>query len=160
MKKSNSCRVTISHGNIKMGMSIPSVSLPAICTCVANAPCKKACYDARSYKRWPSVLKARLNNLNILKEDRSEYFLQINEFLNRNKPTYFRWHVGGDIVDQEYLHCMDAVAHTHPKVNFLCFTKRHELDFTKCPSNLTIILSMWPKWGQEDTHQGMRRAWM
>ena len=65
-------------------------------------------------------------------------------YIQKNKPKHFRWHVAGDIPDQRYLCYMRAVALEFPRTNFLCFTKRGDLDYGTPADNLHIVFSQWP----------------
>ncbi|HNR13921.1 MAG TPA: hypothetical protein PKM59_11465 [Thermodesulfobacteriota bacterium] len=139
--------VKISEGNSKTG-KVPNISLPRGVGCPADAPCMKRgqCY-CRAFARYPTTIKAHQHNLAVLEESRDKYFESICWFLSANQPRFFRWHVCGDVVDQDYFNRMCDVARKFPNIKFLVFTKRHELDFSGRPKNLTVIASMWPKWG-------------
>ena len=92
-------KVSISKGNSKMG-AIPSVSLPPIITCPANAPCAKKCYAAKLARIYPSVRKSYENNLDILNSDWDEYWRQVRGAVSMAR--YFRFHVAGDIPNAAY----------------------------------------------------------
>lgn len=148
---------TISHGNGKLG-DVPNVSLLPIASCPPGIPCAKSCYDCKAVRMYPSVRAARKRNWKAARTDRDQYFAGVREYLERYGPRYFRWHVGGDIPDQEYYRTMCRIARDFPDVHFLAFTKHHSLDFRGRPRNLNIVFSMWPGWG--NTRKRMPRAWM
>ena len=100
-------KVSISKGNSKMGY-IPSVSLPPIVTCAKNCTCAKKCYAAKLCRIYGTVRKAYARNLEILKNDMDNYFLQVKAAAMVNK--YFRFHVSGDIPDMNYLDRMVKLA--------------------------------------------------
>lgn len=151
-------KVTISKGNAKVG-KVPNISLPPIATCPDDAPCKgDGCYALKAWKQYPGTRKAWGENLRAYDKDPAGYFGKLNEFMHKNKPRFFRFHVAGDIPDQRYLHSMGILAENHRGVKFLCFTKRHALDYSNIPSNLSVVFSMWPNWG--DTDKNMPRAWV
>lgn len=107
----------------------------------------------RLYKRNKDVTTAWSNNLRYLQEDRDGFFADILRAIHRRKRlSFFRWHVSGEIPDQDYFYRMAHVAVNAPDVHFLVFTKRHELDYTGCPSNLSVVASMWPGWGDANLH--------
>ena len=136
----------ISPGNSKLG-NIPNISLPPIKTCLSTAPCQRHCYAVVFYNMYPTTRAAWDANLAEVTNDREEYFRSIDRYLGKEKPPWFRWHVSGDIINQGYLACMCEIAHRHPITNFLAFTKRHDLDYSYAPQNLTIRFSYWPRWG-------------
>jgi hypothetical protein len=84
--------------------------------------------------------------LDIAKNDLNKYFLDISQqiFHAKKSPKFFRWHVSGDIISQEYLEGMKSIAAAFPGIKFLAFTKIYSLKFGKLPENLSIVLSAWP----------------
>ena len=66
--------IHISTQNRKLGMTIPSINLPAITTCRANAPCKKGCYACKGTFLYSTVQKSMQNNLDIYKTSPKAYF--------------------------------------------------------------------------------------
>jgi hypothetical protein len=85
---------------------------------------------------------------------REEYFRDIYARLSRYRGQYFRWHVGGDILDQDYLGRMVTVAKLFPRIRFLAYTKMYWLDFGRLPENLVVMTSVWP--GMPWEHDGNR----
>jgi hypothetical protein len=79
--------------------------------------------------------------------------------LSIKTPPHFRWHVSGDIQDQDYLERMKKTARQYTKIKFLAFTKRLDLTFRYLPNNLSIIASMWPGWGHPKSVK-LPKAWM
>jgi len=148
---------TISHGNQKVG-DCPNVSLLPVVSCPRGIPCAHSCYDVKACKLYPTVKAARRRNWVAAKKRPWEYFSGISNYLAKYQPRYFRWHVGGDILDQDYLDRMYGIADAFPDIAFLAFTKHHTLDFRARPANLNIVLSMWPGWGNR--RKRLPRAWM
>lgn len=138
-------QVKISNGNSKMGL-IKSVSLPPVVTCRNNAPCIKNCY-ARRLQRYPNVKNAYNSNLELYIKDIEKYFDDIKKAAISQR--FFRWHVAGDIVDDNYFYGMVEVANECKDTNFLCFTKKYEIvnryvaNFGNIPKNLIIVFSVW-----------------
>lgn len=149
-------KTIISKGNNKLG-HIPNVSLLPCVTCPKNVPCSKDCY-AQKFLKYPSVKRAWTNNTDLLFSDRIKYFTGIRDFLLVKKPAAFRWHVAGDIIDQNYLDHMKRAAIKNDQIRFLAFTKAYDLDFHRLPLNLSIIFSMWNNYGNTTKH--MPRAWL
>jgi hypothetical protein len=153
--------IKISKGNTKIG-EVANLSLPPVKTCEAGLPCHEDCYAKRTYDRWDTVRNAWDNNLKMWKRDPDEFERQVIEWIHENKPCKFRWHVGGDIIDQSYLNMIIRVAINHKDTKFLVYTKKHHLDFSRTFSveNLTVVLSMWP--GMDDIPDDMMlpKAWL
>jgi hypothetical protein len=158
MVKLKSLSVKISSGNKKTG-KINAISFPPIKSCSNNIPCTDKCYALKSYRMYPNVKKAWEHNLELLNKDRDLFFKEISFFIVAKSPKYFRWHVSGDIQDQDYLERMKFLANSFPKTKFLAFTKQHSLNFENLPPNLSIIASMWPGWGNPKS-TWLPKAWM
>jgi len=138
-------RITISKGSTKMG-TIDNISLDPRMTC-RDMPCyEKGCNVCRLMKTRPSMRVAWMRNTKVQKRDREFYFKTIWAHLQKTSPKMFRWHVGGDIPDQGYLNYMLFTAHRFPKIQFLAFTKRYDLEFdwVKHDGQLEIVFSAWP----------------
>jgi hypothetical protein len=62
---------------------------------------------------------------------------------------FFRFHVSGDIVDEQYMIHMADIAERQKHCEILCFTKKYEIvnayieTAGRLPPNLHIILSAW-----------------
>lgn len=139
-------QVKISPGNSKMG-SIPSVSLPAGPTCRSDCECSKKCYALRLERLRPSVRAAYRNNYELLQSDPTTYWREVEASVMMSR--FFRFHVSGDIPDQDYLVHMVQLAERNPHCEILCFTKKYSIvnGFLYCggkfPKNLHLILSAW-----------------
>jgi hypothetical protein len=149
--------IVISDGNSKIG-KIPNVSLPPIKSCVEGVPCaKEGCYSLKSWRAYPSVKAARLHNWYVWNNDPDKYFDDMIKYLNDHALPYFRFHVDGDIPDEDYFDRMINLADDFPNTRFLAFTKRYNLPIEKCPINLTILPSAWPGFAIPEFK---RTAWM
>lgn len=139
-------KVSISSGNSKMG-AIPSVSLPPWRTCRKDAPCYRDCYANRYCKLRPNVKATYETNYEILKSDPDAYWKAVSDAVKMTR--FFRFHVAGDITDENYLLHMVAIALANPQTELLCFTKQYEIVnayVSKCgdpPKNLHLIFSAW-----------------
>lgn len=136
-------KVSISNGNRKMGQ-IPSVSLPPIITCKNCESCAKKCYAAKLCRIYPTVKASYDRNLEILRSDRNAYFTQVKATAMVSR--YFRFHVSGDIIDEDYLDRMNRMARELKGTEFLCFTKNYNdvnryYETHKKPRNLHLIMS-------------------
>jgi len=140
--------VRFSPGNIKMG-SIPSVSLPAGDTCRPDAPCYGKCYGRRLESFRKTVHNSYVKNLSVLRSDPDTYWREVEATIMMSR--YFRFHVSGDIPDEEYFRRMIGVAERQPHCQILCFTKRDEFvnnvlnerGSKGIPDNLHLIFSVW-----------------
>lgn len=134
--------IHIIDGNTKIGKT-SNISLPPVIACF-DYPCKNDCYAIKFYKLRPEVKKAWDDNLQLVKTNRKKYFNEIRRYLLKKVPQYFRWHISGDILDQDYLEQMKIIAHDYDFINFLVLTKGYHFNFNNTPNNLSIILSVWP----------------
>ena len=148
--------VHISRGVTKLGVDIPSVNLPPVCTCRPNAPCTKKCYARNG--RFACVHNKELlaTNLSIWNEQ-PELFkndVKIAAFKHR----FFRWHAAGDIPNEDYMRMIVQVAIDLPATRFLCFTKKFEIvnnyidKYGSLPQNLTVVFSAWGSFIPENPH--------
>jgi len=139
--------------------SIPNISLSPEITCGAEMPCfNDGCYARAIVNRNRIPALQWAENAVLAREDPDLFFEYVRSYLQMLKSTHFRWHVGGDIPSQKYLNGIRTIAREFPKIRFLCFTKKHSLDFRRLPTNLSIVLSMWPGWG--NPRKKMPRAWV
>lgn len=145
-------QVKISTNNSKLGI-IPSINLPPVLTCRANAPCRKDCYACKGRFRFPDCKNSMQYNLDCYNIDHKAYFKAIRSFIDNDFMIYkyFRWHSAGDIVDLDYLKGMITLAKQLRRTKFLCFTKKFEIinDYIEnggeIPKNLNIVFSAWGK---------------
>ena len=139
-------KVTISNGNDKMGR-IPSFSLPPVLTCSHCEACSKKCYALRLAKLRKTVAQSWLDNLEIWQKNPKAVELAIKN--TAVTSSVFRYFVGGDIPDAQFLKMMVKTAKEFKNCTFLAFTKKHELinaylyDGGRLPKNLKIIMSGW-----------------
>lgn len=148
--------VHISYHVSKLGVDIPSVSLPVGGTCRPDAPCFKKCYARRGRFCFQRNKVHLQNNLEmwLVNPEQYEYEVGIAAFFH----GYFRWHSAGDIPNAAYLTMMVRVAKDKPNTRFLAFTKKYELvdewlDANGMfPANLTIVLSAWGSLLPENPH--------
>lgn len=145
-------KTKISLTNSKLSGQIPSVNLPAIKTCRADAPCKHLCYATKGNFKYPNVEKSHLENLAHFVTNKDAYFNDIIEFLSGLVSyKYFRFHSSGDIVNDDYFLGMIKVAKKCKNIKFLAFTKKFEIvnNYLKnggvIPKNLKIVFSAWDK---------------
>jgi len=110
---------------------------------------------------YPSVRKAWDKNYSLAKTDLTAYMSDICEYCETKKPRFFRWHVAGDILNQDYLNHMIMIASACPYTKFLAFTKMHNLDYRQADKmdNLTIVFSMFPSMDMPENKFGFPVAW-
>lgn len=137
--------VNISKGNAKMG-SIQSVSLPSVITC-RKCDCKKKCYARKLERLRKTVREAYQRNLKVLQTDPDTYWREVEASIMMSR--FFRFHVSGDIPNEEYLERMIQVADRNRHCEILCFTKKYEMvnkflsDGGELPPNMHMIFSGW-----------------
>lgn len=127
----------------------PNISLIPIKDCANCSLCKKKCYALKSWRRFAGTRKAWSENSRMAHNKRDNYFHMVWEYLLKKWPATFRWHVAGDILDQDYYDRMVYLAEEFTQTKFLCFTKRFDLNFDRRPDNLAMVFSRWP--GDERT---------
>lgn len=137
--------VTISQGNSKMGM-IRSISLPAVMTCI-QCDCNKICYARKIERIRPNVAKSYRENLEVLNADPELYWRIVDGAMKLS--NYFRFHVSGDIPDDNYFANMIKLSEENQHCQVLCFTKKYDIvnkyleSGGLIPNNLKIIFSAW-----------------
>ena len=138
--------VSISKGNRKLG-GIPSFSVPPVATCSHCSECSKKCYALKMSRLYPSVGKAWQGNLDEWRTNpQAVKYAIINTAITSG---YFRYFVGGDIVDADFFAMMVEIAGLIPSCRFLAFTKKHEIvnayidSHGNLPNNLQVIFSGW-----------------
>lgn len=144
--------VTISKGNMKVG-NVPNVSLPSDKTCPHCKDCQLACYDKKACLQYPNVMDARAKNYSIMKRSLRQYFEQIKEGLQKLKDgKFFRFHVGGDICNEDYLDGMVNVTNevknhnwTYTKSQDIVneYIRKHGGEWEKIAPYLVIMYSRW-----------------
>lgn len=147
--------VYFAKGNTKTGAAVPSVSLIPVYNCTNCTQCSGLCYDLRNDCCYPGCRDKRAVNAAILEADPERYFKEINDGVKTFR--FFRWHIGGDIVNDYYLKKMVWVAEENPHCEFLAFTKSFDvvnnyLDVSKFPGNLHIIFSAWVGLEMDNRH--------
>jgi len=157
-------KISIAKGNTKMGNGMPSISLPPGVTCSEEArkTCLKECYIMKAFRMYKQTRAAYRRNLKIYQRNPSDFFGQLEKFLEKRQPRFFRFFVGGDFPDQPFVNMSLQLARKFPNVKFLAFTKRYHFDFGNKPDNFAVVLSMWPGM-KDDVRLGsvnFPRAWM
>ena len=140
--------VHIAKGNKKVGR-IRNVSIMPYVCCGNCASCKRYCYDIKAAIQYKNVMTARAENTALARKDPERFFEEIKNSLNeRIKRKYMRWHVGGEILDIDYLKGMIKVACEKPNFKFWTYTKMWVLVNSYIanggfiPDNLTILYSI------------------
>lgn len=145
----------ISRKNDKIG-NIYNVSIPPLISCGRSCwvtKCALYCYARRTAVRRGYNSDTMLNwccNLVKYEKDPDGYFADITEAMRKAAKTklpYFRYHVGGEIPDYEYLLRMVKASVDVPGCTSLCFTTRNDLvakykrENGEFPVNLRMVLS-------------------
>ena len=154
--------ISLSMGNTKLG-SIPQFNLPPGLSCPNCKHCagtynghKYACYAQKAYRQYDIVRQAWNRNLQACKRNLETVQQEIEEYLGKYAPKWFRIHSAGDFYDQEYLNMWIDVARAYPKTRFLAFTKSFHLDFRRKPRNLKIVYSVMPTTPMTTVPRGSR----
>lgn len=156
----HSPRISVKVG--KLGTAIPSINLPPVITCRADAPCAKCteegggCYALRGHWLYKNTRNILWNNLYAFRENPKYFFESIA--IQTRMFKFARWFSSGDIINMEFLHGMVKVAKKNTDVKYLCFTKKWELvneyldSGKRLPSNLKIVFSTWGNVIPENPH--------
>ena len=152
----------ISDGNRKLG-NIPNLSMLPLVTCEPDVPCRRECYALRTLKGMyrKSVLPSWAENTLLWSVDPARFEDEFHQWVakRRKPPKQFRWFVGGDIPDMQFLAFMERVAQACPGTQFRGFTKRYTLllrrlgDPVQLPCNLHLGFSAWPGWRDKETKE-------
>ena len=152
-KNPDEFKISISSGNVKIGR-VMNFSLAPIITCgKACAVCAGYCYDIKACVQYPgSVIDSRARNTALAQSHIDIIFERIDKAMSRRrKNKYFRWHVAGDIISEEYFDMMVKLARLHPDFTIWTYTKQYAIVNAYCkkhgrdsiPSNFTIMFSKW-----------------
>ena len=152
----------IGENNSKLGRMHHVATQPIACCPGACDDCTTSCYWLGCMDRYSQCAINTVDNAMISIFDRDRFFREIDAHLQPevHKKIYadptrkiFRWHVGGDIQDQDYLDRMIQVAVDNPDWLFYGYTKSRRLDYSQRPRNLRIIQSQWA--GMDDVDLGL-----
>lgn len=142
--------IRLQTGNAKMG-KVLNISLPPCSSCDTSLPCfrggRQTCYSLKFYDLRANVRDSWDRNWAVWHTDPAGYFHEIETAVRRRKPDMFRFHVGGDIPEPEYLQRMCGLAEAMPETKFMAFTKRYDWAWEarkRLPFNLQLVLSAWP----------------
>lgn len=143
-------KIKISNGNIKCPTK--SVSFTPCKTCAPSCPCFVDCYANRLCKLRPAVREAYDFNTKFYAENPKEFERQLTAITSLE--AYFRYFIGGDIINAEFFAMMVRIARKNKNCHFLAFTKKYDIinDYLnaggKIPKNLKIIFSQWGEFGK------------
>lgn len=148
-----------------------SVSTPAgpptsggTCNPDACKFCWKQCYNRLMTARGDrkNTLKAYQRNKRLYEHNPDSFFNKIYHNIKLEEPDLFRFFVGGDFPNQQFVNLSIELA---KQVNtpMLAFTKthfgEHNFSFAGRPDNYEIILSAWPGMPIR-RRKGMKVAWL
>jgi len=100
--------------------------------------CKEYCY-ARKIENLRPRVKAKWED-NLKRTKRKDFVEKMADELSFS-GDFIRVHVSGDFYSQEYLNKWCELAWMFQHKTFLVYTKAIDLDFSKRPENLRVILS-------------------
>ena len=133
----------LSKGNKKLPTTTAIFNLPSQITCPnATEECKKWCYAKKAERMYPNVLPFRMKNLELTKDTEARLINDVNEELKKSqKVTHVRIHESGDYYNQQYLNKWFVIAVCNPNLTFYSYTKMWNLDYSRKPSNMIVLLS-------------------
>ena len=133
----------LQNGNSKLKNMLVYSHTP-IKGCLDCSTCFSTCYAVKSYKQYPSVKKAWDRNLDLARNDISEFITKTTLELLKTKKSVVRIHSSGDFISQEYVEAWYLIAREFPLIQFYTYTKSYNrFDFSNLESlsNVNIILS-------------------
>lgn len=158
--------VHVSTRNSKIGNGIYNVSLLPGCrllrkkdgTLLSNIPgtcggccenCEDCCYALRYtiYHHNTCILAYQDNTLLAL-YDPDRYWGELQSYIDNGVVAIFRFHVAGEIPNEDYLVRLIKFSIKNPDVKFYIYTKRFawvEKHSDEVPFNLHILVSIWHK---------------
>lgn len=140
--------ISMSNNNSKTGKACLNVSMP-VCTCRADAPCKKDCYACKGCQQIAVVQGAYYRNLRLYNEDPDGFFEQVYYKVKFSGLPKVRWFDSGDIPDYEFFDRMVKLCLKTPDTSHMAFTKQYEIvnewidKNGPLPKNLNILFSAW-----------------
>lgn len=141
-------KVSISNSNSKMG-EVASVSLLPYLSCPGTCKdtCGAQCYAANIANRFKTVRRLYALNQALATYRPESYWKQVREAMAGVR--FFRFHVSGDILNEDYFDGMVEACRANPHCEALCFTKRYAFvngwiaRNGDLPANLHILYSGW-----------------
>ena len=117
-------------------------------------PKKSSCYVFKAYNRYgwenSSVVKGHIRNTNIIRNDISKAFTDIENQLKRarNKPGVVRIHSSGELESIEELCLWNSTAAKFPDIKFYIYTKMYDLIenekfYKNISDNFFVNISVW-----------------
>jgi hypothetical protein len=123
-------------------IKVVSFNLPPIKTCPQAGICKSGCYACQGRYAFKSI-QAKLQ-ANLIASQSVTFKQDIQEELNKLKPSHVRLHSSGDFYSQEYLNTWVTIAKCNSSIIFYAYTKSIELlkNYSDLPSNFKVIYSI------------------
>ena len=118
-------------------------------------PRKSPCYVFKSYVQYGwdngTVVKAHIRNTNIMRENPSKAFAEIEQQIKRakKKPSAIRIHASGELETAKELRYWIILADEFPDIMFYLYTKNYKVvdevlkRDQKLPKNFFINISIW-----------------
>lgn len=158
--------IHVSTGNKKIGNGIYNISLlpgnkplrkkdgtllsniPGTCGgCCKN--CENACYARNYVSRYHNTCVPTYQDNTLLAiHDPARYWNEIQAYINNGIVSVFRFHVAGEIPNEDYLIRLIDLAYVNADVKFCIYTKRFawiEKYQNDIPENLHVLVSIWHK---------------
>lgn len=132
------------RNDTKLG-KIPAVSLTPIKSCSNCAECQKYCYALKAYRQYKDTKIAWDTNFDIAKYNIRLFNEDIRKFLKAYNPKFFRLHVSGDFIDNDYIRMWINIIKDYPDTQFLAYTKIYDSGmFSDLPDNFKLYYSVEP----------------
>lgn len=121
--------LNISGNNSKIGGGVFALSFPIEKTCNKNASCYKegTCYAMHGTQHFPIVVGAYERNLRLFNRDRSAFWVQVQENINRRNISVLRLFDAGDAPSVDFWHGVARLARNNPDLIIYGYTKKIDL---------------------------------
>lgn len=135
--------ILLSLGNTKISRIVALFDLPALYTCPAAKACRKYCTSLKAQVgKWKGVPQARWRNFWASLYN-PNYVDQMVAKIQASGLKWVRFHISGDLYNQQYVQKIAEIARRLPQVHFFLYTKSLHLNLkplTTLP-NFTVIRS-------------------
>lgn len=124
-------------------------------TCENCDECVNGCYAIKSFKRFPTVAKNRIENTLQLRNDRIKHFSDMENAIISNNIEIVRYTESGEIEDFYQFKALYTMAVKMPNVRFYLYTKNYDVLRTffrryVLPQNMVVLVSVWGKQGRDE----------
>lgn len=118
--------------------------------------CKNACYVAKSYLRYSTVVQGHSRNSAAMRNLERAFYDLDNQLSRKRIPfKIIRVHQSGEFESEDEFRLWCNLARRHPETTFYVYTKAYDLiekpmEEGYAPDNFHILISVWENFGVEE----------